>query len=138
MTSTPEDAELRMNAYYYAFAFTGVFEIDRILSAVACAGKSFHMTADWGDDAEPWPHLRGNCAADWIQNAADDAAEKLKSRLLSPAIDSQATETVTREDVIDEEDWVAFLHIESSNMQCVQPSRAITFLCKMIRALKQS
>lgn len=41
--------QLRMNAYYYSFEKTGVVEIDRILSAVAMAGKAYHGTDQWGD-----------------------------------------------------------------------------------------
>jgi hypothetical protein len=40
---------LRMAAYYYEFAPTGIVEIDRILSAVARAGKAAHHTQDWYD-----------------------------------------------------------------------------------------
>lgn len=65
----------RMDAYYYGFTPTGVKEIDRIISAVACAGKCFHHTADWRTNTEPYPHLRGEDPAEWIQNAANDAAK---------------------------------------------------------------
>jgi len=44
------EAPLFMNAYYYHFEPTGVIEIDRILSAVACAGAGYHNTEDWNDD----------------------------------------------------------------------------------------
>lgn len=65
--------ELRMFAYYYSFTPTGVREIDEILSAVACAGKSYHHTENWSDsdDGEPsWAEL--------IQEAADRAAKKMQ------------------------------------------------------------
>jgi hypothetical protein len=42
--------QLRMNAYYYSFEKTGVVEVDRILSAVAMAGKAYHGTGQWGDE----------------------------------------------------------------------------------------
>lgn len=68
-------APMRMNAYYYSFRPTGVEAIDRILSAVACAGKAHHYTEDWGDETRPYePFLRGECPVAWIQNAAEDAA----------------------------------------------------------------
>ena len=70
---------MRMNAYYYGFTPTGVEAIDRILSAVACAGKAFHHTEDWNTEARPAEGLRGNTPADWIQNAAEDAAKALQS-----------------------------------------------------------
>ena len=70
---------MRMDADYYGFAPTGVEEIDRILSAVACAGKAYHHTDQWGEDIEtPYePFLRGKSCVDWIQNAANDAATAL-------------------------------------------------------------
>lgn len=68
---------MRMNAYYYGFTPTGDPAIDKILSAVACAGKAFHHTDCWGDEAydgeAPEPHS-GKTPIDWIQNAADEAA----------------------------------------------------------------
>jgi hypothetical protein len=71
---TDEALELRMDAYYYGFEKTGVEAIDRILSAVACAGKSYHGTEYWNDESEAWPGHRGNSPVEWIQNAANDAA----------------------------------------------------------------
>jgi hypothetical protein len=70
---------LRMDAYYYGFNETGVEEIDRILSAVACAGKAAHHTQDWFDECRyvPEGHV-GSTPVDWIQNAANDAAKVLK------------------------------------------------------------
>ncbi len=75
MSDQPTD--WRMNAYYYGFSRTGNTAIDRILSAVACAGKAFHHTEDWSNPTTPYPHLRGDSAVDWIQNAANDAAASL-------------------------------------------------------------
>ncbi len=67
-----------MDAYYYAFYKTGVPEIDRILSAVACAGKEYHNTECWNDDSTPYPGHVGSSPAEWIQNAANDAAKILR------------------------------------------------------------
>jgi hypothetical protein len=64
----------RMDAYYYGFEPTGVASIDRILSAVACAGKAYHHTEEWREDAGTRDHLRGATPVEWIQNAAIDAA----------------------------------------------------------------
>lgn len=69
--------KMRMDAYYYSFAETGVEAIDKILSAVACAGKAYHHTEQWGDSSE-WPPHKGSCPIDWIQNAANEAAEQIK------------------------------------------------------------
>lgn len=66
---------MRMEAYYYEFKPTGVELVDRILSAVASAGKSYHHTEDWNDaGAGREDFLRGDTPIDWIQNAANDAA----------------------------------------------------------------
>jgi hypothetical protein len=73
-----EEKPMRMDAYYYGFDPTGVPEIDRILSAVACAGKSYHCTSDWNEPSEPWEHHEGGTPVKWIQNAANDAARALK------------------------------------------------------------
>lgn len=87
--------QMRMNAYYYGFDSTGNLAIDRILSAVACAGKAFHHTDSWTDEAydgtAPEPH-RGKTPVEWIQNAANDAAEKLRAedaRLSDELVTSQ-------------------------------------------------
>ena len=70
----------RMDAYYYGFEPTGVAVIDRILSAVACAGKSFHHTEEWeNEDLFAPDHLRGKSCREWIQSAADDAARALRT-----------------------------------------------------------
>ena len=69
--------ELRMNAYYYSFDKTGNLAIDRILSAVACAGKAYHHTDDWNNGCLPYEEChRGATPVEWIQNAAIDAAEQ--------------------------------------------------------------
>jgi hypothetical protein len=67
--------ELRMQAYYYGFDRTGVIEIDRILSAVARAGKWAHHTGQWADGDELDD---GSSPVEWIQNAANDAAKQWK------------------------------------------------------------
>lgn len=69
--------ELRMDAYYYGFDKTGVPEIDKILSAVACAGKAYHHTECWTEESE-WPPHAGKTPAEWIQSAANEAAEAWK------------------------------------------------------------
>lgn len=70
--------EPRMSAYYYGFDPTGIPEIDKILSAVACAGKAFHHTDSWTDESE-WPPHAGKTPVEWIQNAANEAAEKWRA-----------------------------------------------------------
>lgn len=70
MSDTPP---LRMDAYYYGFTFTGRIEIDRILSAVATAGKMYHHTSDW-NEAE-----NGPAPVEMIQTAANEAAKAIES-----------------------------------------------------------
>ena len=78
-TAVSEDSsKWRMNAYYFGFTPTGIPAIDRILSAVACAGKGCHHTEDWGEFGGGYDHLRGENYVEMIQNAADDAASLFK------------------------------------------------------------
>ena len=62
--------DLRMLAYYYGFEATGVEAVDRILSAVAVAGKGSHHTESWEENG--YIHA--------IQVAANDAAEAFQVR----------------------------------------------------------
>ena len=72
---------MRMDAYYYEFDETGVLEIDKILSAIACAGKAYHHTEDWCEETEPYePEHSGKNPVEWIQNAANEAAEVIKNK----------------------------------------------------------
>jgi len=61
---------LRMNAYYYSFKETGCHPIDKILSAVATAGKRAHNTEDWHDEI-----------INYIQKCANEAAKLYKERM---------------------------------------------------------
>ena len=66
---------MRMNAYYYSFESTGIEGVDKILSAVARAGKAFHHTDQWSDNQE-W--LGGKSYIDLIQDAANELAASIK------------------------------------------------------------
>ena len=71
---------MRLDAYYYSFYPTGEEMVDRVLSAVACAGKSYHHTDSWSEPNEAivsQPFLRGESATEQIQNAAIDASATL-------------------------------------------------------------
>ena len=81
-----------MQAYYYGFGETGNEAIDKILSAVACAGKAAHGTADWSDEQAPWEDHTGNCPVDWIQNAAEEAAAYISDRESKLAANAQREE----------------------------------------------
>lgn len=76
--SAKQTEELRMDAYYYGFEKTGNPAIDKILSSVACAGKAYHHTECWNDEAGDYGH-EGKSPVDWIQNAANAAATELTS-----------------------------------------------------------
>jgi len=94
MKLTEHGAEVcayRMDAYYYGFSCTGINAIDLILSAVACAGKARHHTEDWGDgDYGPYHNLlRGNSPVEWIQNAANDAAQLLSAAPAAPVAEAR-------------------------------------------------
>jgi hypothetical protein len=66
---TPEDRPRRFSAYYYSFDPTGADAIDDILSAVAWAGKCYHLTEDWTNvDDDGWSER------DRIQLAANESA----------------------------------------------------------------
>lgn len=69
--------ERRMNAYYYSFDSVGCDPVDKILSAVACAGKAFHHTSDWYEECD-WLGHAGTTPVDWIQNAANEAAAEIE------------------------------------------------------------
>ena len=81
--------ELRMNAYYFSFEPTGARSVDRILSAVACAGKAFHYTEDWTSACGAYmSETRGDSCREWIQNAATEAASE-RAELLSALTEAQ-------------------------------------------------
>lgn len=68
---------MNLQSFYFSFEPTGDETIDLILSAVANAGKYFHSTERWAEDA-PYKSdddLRGRTPLDWIQNAANEAAQ---------------------------------------------------------------
>lgn len=67
-----------MNAYYYGFRPTGVEAIDRILCAVASAGKAYHHTDEWAHGECEYADCVGKTPVDWIQNAADAAAREMQ------------------------------------------------------------
>jgi predicted RNase H-like nuclease (RuvC/YqgF family) len=78
-------SEMRMSAYYFGFEETGDKAIDKILSAVACAGKAYHHTGEWNDGSDyvKFDGHTGGTPVDWIQNAAKEAkarAEETEAR----------------------------------------------------------
>lgn len=77
MTESTAPEPLRINAYYFSFEPTGIVEIDRILSAVACAGKAFHNT-EWWDDEPALGDPDGRTYVGLIQQAANEAAAAIK------------------------------------------------------------
>ena len=68
--------ELSLSAYYYSFNPTGCEPVDRILAAVAEAGKAYHHTENWSDEEI----YDGKTCVSIIQDAANAAAEAWKRR----------------------------------------------------------
>jgi hypothetical protein len=77
---TEADETMRMDAYYYGFDRTGVAIVDRILSAVAVAGKGSHNTDGWADEAMRAYYDDGLTHEERIQYAADAAAATIRER----------------------------------------------------------
>ena len=65
-----------VSAYYYSFDLTGIEAIDEVLSLVAAAGKGYHSTEFWNEEA----YGGGPSYIERIQKAADDAAAEWRAR----------------------------------------------------------
>ncbi len=75
-----KECAYRMDAYYFGFAPTGLDVVDRILCAVACAGKGYHHTEDWNSESSPRKdYQRGTTPVEIIQNAAIDSADLIRN-----------------------------------------------------------
>lgn len=118
--------ELRMDAYCYAFTPTGVEAVDRILSAVACAGKSFHSTEDWSDESAGRP-----TPVEKIQDAANEAAAAFSARSPSPRDQASSAMLGALEEIVridEEESVIGGLH-DTIEFDCTTKS------ADLIRAL---
>jgi len=62
-----------LDAYYFSFESTGVEAIDRVLWAIAYAGKAYHHTNGWKDELSGL----GLSSEELIQKAADMAAREI-------------------------------------------------------------
>lgn len=71
---------MKIESYWYEFDPTGIDEIDNILNAVALAGRYFHSTEFWNDEATG-DGVVGDTPIEWIQNAANRAAASFKDRI---------------------------------------------------------
>lgn len=121
----------RMDAYWYGFSPTGLDVVDRILCAVACAGKGYHHTEDWNQEATPREACqRGTSPAEIIQNAALDSADMIRSAVAAMIAERDvlaAENRALREDsdryrdlaVIDDSkvDWVKFKFVSDGPWQ---------------------
>lgn len=87
----------RMDAYYYGFDSVGHDAIDKVLSAVACAGKAYHHTEDWADPSTPRDDHTGDTPVAWIQNAAKEAATRLAALEADLARARERVEALERE-----------------------------------------
>lgn len=95
--AAPVQRERRMYAYYYGFHETGVDAVDKVLSAVAWAGKAFHHTESWTDETGPFEDHRGESPVEMIQHAACDAAVAFKQAIAEAEARGRAAE---RADVV--------------------------------------
>lgn len=69
---------LNLRAYYYGFEPTGELAVDRVLAAVARAGKAYHHTDQWTeDDGDGSPVAKIQAVA----NAAAAECEALRAQL---------------------------------------------------------
>lgn len=101
-----EEEELPMYGYWFTFEPTGVIEIDRILSAIACASRWSHSTEGWieGDGLGDEPsHIEriefaARAAADTIStlSASNGALVAIGTKILAK-LDSE-TASVTQWD----------------------------------------
>lgn len=64
----------RLDSYFFSFEATGVEPIDRILAAIARAGKAYHSTESWDESAD-FRSEDGPSHIDLIQSAANSAAD---------------------------------------------------------------
>lgn len=64
--------KFNLSAYWYSFEPTGITAIDRILAAVAHAGKAHHNTIDWSSS---WDK-NGKSEEKRIQDAANLSARE--------------------------------------------------------------
>lgn len=97
-TDMEMNEKLKLQAYYYGFSETGVRSIDLVLRAVSAAGKLFHHTDQWTSEINyPVENVRGPAPVDWIQNAADDAADAYKKLQSTLATTQAALEAKEKE-----------------------------------------
>lgn len=64
-------SENNLDSYFFSFKETGIFEIDKILSEIAWAGKKHHNIEGWIDRSE-------KSSIQHIQEAADAAAAEMR------------------------------------------------------------
>lgn len=88
--STPDDKDLRMDGYYIGFGKTGVHEVDRILSAIAHAGKGYHHTDGWTEETKDYGGFTGGSYNQWIQNEANKVAALITVERAAAASREQA------------------------------------------------
>jgi hypothetical protein len=88
------DGTLRMDAYYYGFYETGAPAVDRILAAVALAGKMYHHTEGWtdeglGDDKRSCVQLIQDAAFLAAHEMADLLARARRRETLEARVDNE-------------------------------------------------
>lgn len=68
----------RYDSYYFGFSETNQPDIDKVLSAICYAGKGYHHTDGWGEAVSDYGDFYGGSYVAWIQNAANEAAQRIK------------------------------------------------------------
>jgi len=72
----------RLDAYFFSFEPTGVVEVDRILAAIARAGKAYHSTEMWDESSDYEDD--GPSFIELIQSAANSAADRTPENVEEP------------------------------------------------------
>lgn len=71
------DKYRRYDAYYYGFNPTEEDSVNKILSAVAIAGKGYHHTDGWTEEKDDYSDYTGGSYAGWIENSAKECAREI-------------------------------------------------------------
>ena len=126
------DCAYRMDAYYYGFSPTGLDVIDRILSAVACAGEGYHHTEDWNQECSiRHDYQRGTSPAEIIHNAAIDSANLIRTAV-EAMITREAALVAENEALKDERD-----QLNSDYLTAINAANVIAAENKAMRAIPE-
>lgn len=104
--------DARMEGYYIGFDKTGNDLIDQILSAVAYAAKGAHSTDAWGYESDyDYGPLPAGKTFEWlIQEAANDAAERLTAASADEEREALAQAALDSERLRQIAEWLSMEH----------------------------